>query len=821
MRTTTNSLILRRTLLALAALAASLLMVLGTAALPAQAQSAPSGTTITVNTDRDLPRSDGSCALRDAIEAANTNQAVDTCPAGSAEGEDVITFQRGFGTFTVFMQLPTITDGAGLVIVGGAQSQIHVVRYEAASEDRIFRVNSGAKLTLRNVGVFNGDTYHSSSPGGSILNYGKLEVINSTIANNSAGTGGGIDNSGTLTATNFTVANNSAGSGGGGIAGQTATLRSTIVANNTGGNCRGTIVDGGYNIEDANTCGFNEDNNSKYGTDPKLDPQGLRFNGFTSLTRTIALLPDSPAKDIIPKATNDCGTGITQDQRGVKRPQWSNCDAGAFEIEKPNDPPDAQDDSVNTQEDTAQEITVLGNDSDPDPDDILTVAEVSDPDHCTATIEPDKKALEYKPDEHYNGEDSFTYKASDGNLDSNVATVTIVVNPVNDEPVGTTDTKETPENTPLVMTQADLTNNDEAGAANESSQTLTITEVSGPQHGTVTLNKDTSEITFTPDAGYNCKEASFLYTLCDDGQPQECSTNKVTVNVTVTEVNDQPVAQDDEVSVPEDGEQFFDPLSSDSAGPANEADQTLKVDSIASQPTHGAATLITSGADAGKVSYKPNGDYYGSDSLTYKVCDNGTTKGEPDPKCAVGTVSVSVNPTNDSPVANNDSYRLKEDTKLEVPRSSGVLKNDSDVDGDRLSATTLRKPKHGSLTLRANGSFVYRPAKDYTGRDQFTYTLSDGQGGKDTATVILRVASVPEAAPAEDRGCTITGTEGEDILKGTPRADVICGLGGDDVIHGYGDDDVLYGDAGDDKLRGGAGEDKLYGGAGTDITRQD
>jgi hypothetical protein len=66
------------------------------------------------------------------------------------------------------------------------------------------------------------------------------------------------------------------------------------------------------------------------------------------------------------------------------------------------------------------------------------------------------------------------------------------------------------------------------------------------------------------------------------------------------------------------------------------------------------------------------------------------------------------------------------------------------------------------------------------------------------------------------RGCTVTGTPGDDRIVGTPRADVICGLGGDDAIDGRGGDDVVYGDAGDDRIRGGGGDDTLYGDAGGD-----
>ena len=157
-----------------------------------------------------------------------------------------------------------------------------------------------------------------------------ITVTNSTFSENSASaSGGGIFNFGTLTVTNSTFSKNSAPQGGGIDNPSTATLRSTIVANSTsGGDCSGTIGDGGYNIDTDGTC-VDETVSTSQTTDPKLDPKGLQNNdGFT---KTIRLLPGSPAVSVIPKGENGCGTEIKRDQRGVKRPQGPGCDIGAYE----------------------------------------------------------------------------------------------------------------------------------------------------------------------------------------------------------------------------------------------------------------------------------------------------------------------------------------------------------------------------------------------------------------------------------------------------------------------------------------------------------
>ena len=102
------------------------------------------------------------------------------------------------------------------------------------------------------------------------------------------------------------------------------------MANSTKGkNCFGRkIIDGGYNIDDGTSCHFSAAKNSLPSTNPKL-ASSLANNGGP--TKTIKLLEGSPAINAIPKTKNGCGTKITTDQRGVKRPQGNRCDIGAFE----------------------------------------------------------------------------------------------------------------------------------------------------------------------------------------------------------------------------------------------------------------------------------------------------------------------------------------------------------------------------------------------------------------------------------------------------------------------------------------------------------
>src|SRR2546430_16290873 len=129
------------------------------------------------------------------------------------------------------------------------------------------------------------------------------------------------------------------------------------------------------------------------------------------------------------------------------------------------------------------------------------------------------------------------------------------------------------------------------------------------------------------------------------------------------------------------------------------------------------------------------------DCFTYKASD-GQAQSD------VATVTITVTPVNDAPVAaNDDSYTTPEDTQLTVS-APGVLANDSDVDGDTLSAVLVSGPSHGTLTLNGDGSLGYMPALNFNGTDSFTYKASDGQAQSGVATATITVTPVNDAPVA-------------------------------------------------------------------------
>src|SRR5207244_4154162 len=141
-------------------------------------------------------------------------------------------------------------------------------------------------------------------------------------------------------------------------------------------------------------------------------------------------------------------------------------------------------------------------------------------------------------------------------------------------------------------------------------------------------------------------------------------------------------------------------------------------------PAHGSVTLNADGT----FSYSHDGSETATDSFTYKTCDNGTTNGSPDPKCsATATVSITVTPVNDAPVANNDSATVAEGGTVTVLDSTAasVLANDTDAEGNTLTATKLSDPAHGSAADNTTEIHTQDHDVSQTTSDYFTYKTCD------------------------------------------------------------------------------------------------
>jgi VCBS repeat-containing protein len=212
--------------------------------------------------------------------------------------------------------------------------------------------------------------------------------------------------------------------------------------------------------------------------------------------------------------------------------------------------------------------------------------------------------------------------------------------------------------------------------------------------------------------------------LFTSSQPAECQLGGA---------NTAPVAADDNYLFDEDSLLQVSALLGVLANDTDADGDTLTAVLVANA-MHGALAL----ASDGSFSYQPNADYCGNDGFTYRANDGQASS-------AVAIVSLAIACINDAPVAFGDSYQLDEDSLLEVSALLGVLANDSDVDGDALSAVLVANAMHGVLALASDGSFSYQPHVDYCGSDSFTYRAHDGQLSSSEATVSLAIACINDA----------------------------------------------------------------------------
>ena len=178
-----------------------------------------------------------------------------------------------------------------------------------------------------------------------------------------------------------------------------------------------------------------------------------------------------------------------------------------------------------------------------------------------------------------------------------------------------------------------------------------------------------------------------------------------------------------------------------------------------SGPSNGSLALNGNGTYV----YTPNPGFVGNDSFVYEVSDG---KGGSDTATVTISVTITVQPVNRPPVANDDTATVQQNTTL---TGASVLANDSDPDGDPLTvtATPISGPSNGSLVLNSNGSYVYTPNPGFVGNDSFVYAVSDGKGGSDTATVRITVQKTnrpPVANPDSATTAQDTTLNGPSLL---------------------------------------------------------
>jgi hypothetical protein len=296
-----------------------------------------------------------------------------------------------------------------------------------------------------------------------------------------------------------------------------------------------------------------------------------------------------------------------------------------------------------------------------------------------------------------------------------------------------------------------------AGPADESSQTVsfTTTNDNNALFSSQPSVDAAGNLTFTsaPDANGT---ATVSVTAHDNGGTANGGVDTSaaqTFTITVTAVNDAPsfVKGPDESVFSDAGPQSFPNwATSISAGPANESAQTVSF--LVSNDNNAAFTAQPAVTSSGTLNFTPAGS---APTTTVHVSvaahDNGGTANGGVDTSAAQTFDINITHANQPPVANPDSYDAVGNTELAVGTSGSeaatlsvasgsVLANDTDSDGDTLTATLGTVSAGASVTLSSDGSFRYLPPAGFSGDDTFSYIVNDGHGHNATGTVTIHVA---------------------------------------------------------------------------------
>ncbi|MCJ8308110.1 MAG: Ig-like domain-containing protein [Hyphomicrobiales bacterium] len=533
--------------------------------------------------------------------------------------------------------------------------------------------------------------------------------------------------------------------------------------------------------------------------------------GFGTLTvnadGTFTLVPSANYVGAFPAVTYtiDDGSGAAPGPNGP-----TDTAPVIFTFTAVNDDPTATGANPTTNEDTpvSGSVTLADPDLPAGPDVLVASLDIgpgSAPNNGSVIVNADG-SYTYTPNPDFNGTDTFTIYVEDGQGGSTTTTITVTVTPVNDAPVAAADVATTPEDTPLIVNAASgVLSNDHDGDGGGLGVGVTVTtftvggmlyaadSTANLAEGDLTLNGDGS-YTFVPALNFNGSVPQVVYTVSDGGL-----SDTATLDISVTPVNDAPVASDDTYSVNEDsvagvsGNLILDDggfgVDTDADGDSlalTAAIVDLDGNGIDDPVTFGTAMNITDNVGnpigtltlqtTGVFNFVPAADYFGAvPAVTYTVDDGTGAINSSD----IGVLTIAVAPVNDAPDASNDAVSGNEDTVIALNPTLPV-----DIDDAQAVLTVLV----GQVPLASQGTLSYTPdgggtgtvlpgqvlsmtelasvtflsALNYNGPvDTFTYQAMDDDGETDAGSngsVAITLVAVNDAPTAFDDG-PITVTE--------------------------------------------------------------
>lgn len=448
----------------------------------------------------------------------------------------------------------------------------------------------------------------------------------------------------------------------------------------------------------------------------------------------------------------------------------------SFSISEVNDPPVATSDELPPLLEDAGEWVIAmsmltGNDS-PGPvnesTQTLAVVAINNPVGLAVSIAGGSLSL--LPEDNFNGQASFEYVVSDNGTTGGAADplqssglASLSIWEANDLPEPANDfLADIPEGSdPVQVTWEELLDNDHAGPANESDQTLTLIGVSNVQGGGLSVSGATATWTFDPEySGI----ATFDYTVEDNGTTMGAADPRTatgSVFLTVVGQNDDPVARDDVLGAQSSGDLKLITteliLANDTPGPEAEATQTISVVEVFAQ-AGGSATLSDN-----LVRFAVEENFTGTAEFIYRIEDNGTTNGLPDFRTAQGRVTFPVTDQNLAPIALPDTLSVRRGNVADRldSLSASVAENDSDPNGDDLivTITPTAGPSEGSITLSSDGSFLYEHGGGQENSDSFSYEICDAAtDARCTSAEVL--VTIADENPFSCTGSVRTATVG-------------------------------------------------------------
>ncbi|EPT9253180.1 tandem-95 repeat protein [Vibrio alginolyticus] len=356
--------------------------------------------------------------------------------------------------------------------------------------------------------------------------------------------------------------------------------------------------------------------------------------------------------------------------------------------------------------------------------DALTASNLSVDGNATVT-QNDDGSFTITPDADFNGDIDISFDISDG-TNSVQATADLTVNPINDLPVPQDQQFSVEEDGTLQFTDADLL----AGATDIEGDDLSVTGISYEGTDGVLTDNGDGTYSFAPNENFN-GDVNFSFDVSDG-----TDTVSANVDVSVTPVNDPPVASSTSYTVHEDNSITI----SDAQLLANSSDLEgdVSIDSVSYSGSDGVLQINGDGT----YTFSPNENFNGEVTLDVVVADE---EGATD----VTTAGITVLEVNDPPVAGPTSYTIDEDSVLTFSESQ-VLLNASDVEGDVELVGISYDGPDGIFTVNDDGTCSFAPNENFNGQVQLDVTIRDEDGAEVDTVINVNVLPINDAPVSGD-----------------------------------------------------------------------